>query len=87
MLIAFDFYLLRAQNGEADADAASWWADFAAATDQATREDLIAQLTPARADGAPKKRRRKRAASPSVSGESAVMMDGDMPAPPSNPNS
>ncbi len=82
---AFDFYLLRAQSGEADAEAAKWWSDFAAAEDVGTREELVRQLTPPRPEGAPKKRRRKRAGG-GDGAEGAAIIDGDVPAPPPNPN-
>jgi poly(A) polymerase len=50
---AYDFFLLRADSGEVDAELGQWWRDFEAA-DDATRRQMLVM------DTGPKKRKRRR---------------------------
>jgi poly(A) polymerase len=52
---AFDFFLLRADSGEVDAELGQWWRDFEAGDEERRRELLVSTK-----DIAPKKRRRRR---------------------------
>ena len=65
----FDFLVLRAESGEADAGLSEWWAEFQTA-DNARREALLVQ-EPAGSANAKKRRRRRRKPAGSAFAESA----------------
>lgn len=63
---AMDFFVLRAQAGEVDDEAAQWWLDFAAGSDT-ERARLVDSLAPSPATAGPRRRRRRRAGASSSS--------------------
>lgn len=67
---AFDFFLLRSDSGEVDAELGEWWRTFEASDDMARREMLVANTSVPK-----KKRRRKRKPSESSSSDTPVSDD------------
>jgi poly(A) polymerase len=65
---AFDFFLLRAESGEVDAELGRWWRTFEAADDAARREMLVT-------DARPRKRRRRRSGPKHEVGEAAPVAE------------
>ncbi|MGE0858178.1 MAG: polynucleotide adenylyltransferase PcnB [Gammaproteobacteria bacterium] len=56
---AYDFFLLRAEAGDADADTAEWWTAFQDA-DEAGREAMLGALDEAPSGDRPRRRRRRK---------------------------
>jgi poly(A) polymerase len=76
---AFDFFLLRAESGEAEAELGTWWAEFAAG-DADVRHSLVDSLAPARKEGGPTKKRRRRKPGGGSGGDSSSGGAGPAPA-------